>query len=172
MVRLYRLFCIFLLVPTLAGQVGSQKNKAAWDAFYAEQAKLRQRGKDALEREQARSKAHLCDHSGEGDRGGAGIADCLGTEVKTTEHDYLTYVQAIGALLRLHIPDDSDQKAPKRLLFDSAEESWQRYRDQACPSMATQWVDVTSPIANLDCHLQLTWNHMNELDLLYSDLWH
>ncbi len=172
MMRLYLLFCILLFVPSLEAQVGSEKNKSAWDAFHAEQAKLRQRGKEALEREQSRSKADLCERAGQGERGGTGIADCLATEVKTTELDYLAYVRTIGALLRLHTPDDTGPKTPKRLLFDAAEETWQRYRDQACPSMAMQWIDVQSSIANGDCHLRLTWNHMNELDSLYGDLWH
>jgi hypothetical protein len=167
-----RFCCIFLLIPTLAMEAGAQNNRSAWDVFQAEQAKIRQRGKDALERERSRSKAQLCEQEGKGERGGAGIAECLASELKSTDQDYLTYVRSIGALLRLHAPDEANEKTPNHISFDVAEESWQKYRDQGCAAMATQWVDVQSSIAKAGCHLQLTWNHMNELDSLYRDLWH
>jgi hypothetical protein len=167
-----RCCCILLLVPTLIGQAGSQNNKAAWDFFYAEQAKIRQRGTDAFERERSRSKAHLCERGSNSEQGGAGIAKCLADEARSTDQNYLTYVQSIGALLRLPTPDDAKAKAPQRLSFDAAENSWRKYRDQGCAAMATQWVDVQSSTANVDCHLRLTWNHMIELDSLYGDLWH
>ena len=38
--------------------------------------------------------------------------------------------------------------------------------------MATQWEGGDqAPVAYSDCRLKLTWNHMNELADLYSDLW-
>jgi uncharacterized protein YecT (DUF1311 family) len=59
------------------------------------------------------------------------------------------------------------------LPFDLAEESWQTHRDRSCTSMATQWEGGDQvPVAYSDCRLKLTWNHMNELADLYSDLWH
>ncbi len=163
---------IVLLLPMLAIQAGSQNDKAAWDAFHATQTKIRQRGTDALERERSRSRAHLCEEAGKGERGGAEIAECLAKEAKVTHEDYVTYVRSIGALLRLSSPGDSRGKRPKRLSFDAAEDSWQSYQTQVCESMSTQWADVQSSIAFADCRLRLTWNHMNELDSLYSDLWH
>lgn len=163
--------CIFLLIQTLAVQAGSQNDKAAWDAFHATQAKIRQQGADALERERSRSRAHLCDDAGKGERGGAGIAACLVNQAKVTHEDYLAYVRSIGGLLRLTAPGDSLERKPKRLSFDAAEDSWQKYQQQVCRSMSTQWIDVQASIAYTDCQLRLTWNHMNELDSLYSDLW-
>jgi hypothetical protein len=80
-------------------------------------------------------------------------------------------VRSIGALLRLRTSGDAPEE-PKRLSFDAAEDSWQKYQDRVCDSMATQWADVQSSIAYADCRLRVTWNHMNELDSLYSDLWH
>lgn len=158
-----------LVVPEAAPQTKAT-SKAGWDSFYAEQMKMRQSGTAALERERTRSKASLCEKAGT--EGGKAIADCLVAEATTTEQDYLTYVRAIGALLRLRTPDDADQKTAKRLPFDAAEEDWQKYRDQSCKSVSTQWIDVQSSISDADCRLRVTWNHMNELASLYSDLWH
>lgn len=156
-----------------AAQVPDAKseNSVGWDSFHAEQNKIRQRGTEALERERTRSKTDLCKTKEQ--EGGAAIASCLEAENRVTEQDYLTYVQAIGALLRLPTPDDADRKQPtKHLPFDEAEGAWRKYRDESCKSMATQWADVQSSVAYADCRLKLTWTHMNELDSLYSDLWH
>ena len=160
---------ISLTMPKLMAQTAST-SKARWDSFYTEQTKIRQSGTEALERERTRSKADLCEKAGT--EGGKAIADCLVAEFKTTEQDYLVYERAIGALLRLRAPGDSDQKVTKHLPFDAAEDNWQKYREQSCNSVSTQWVDVQSSISYADCHLKLTWNHMNELASLYSDLWH
>jgi hypothetical protein len=160
---------LLALVPEAVPQTKAA-SKASWDSFYAEQMKLRQSGTAALERERTRSKANLCEKAGV--EGGKAIVDCLVAETTITEKDYLTYVRAIGALLRLRTPDEADQKTPKRLPFDAAEEDWQKYRDQSCKSVSTQWIDVQSSISDADCRLKLTWNHMHELESLYSDLWH
>jgi uncharacterized protein YecT (DUF1311 family) len=165
-----RLCCVLLLASTLAVDAGAQNNAATGDAFHSEQARIRQRGTDALEHERSRSKADPCEHAGNGERGGAGIADCLMGEITTTDQNYRTYVRSIGALLRNDVPGGLNDKTSKRLTFDDAETTWLKYRDQACTSMATQWADVQSSIANVDCRLRLTRNHMNELDSMYSSL--
>jgi hypothetical protein len=167
-----RLCCIVLLLSIPGARADAQNNKAAWDAFYAKQTKIRQQGREALERQRTQSKGQLCDEAGKSEAGGIEIADCLNGELKSTNQDYLTYERAISELLQLPTPDEAGQKTPKRLSFDAAEESWQRYRDQTCTSMATQWADVQSSIAAGDCRLRLTWSHMHELDSLYGDLWH
>lgn len=142
-----------------------------WDAFHASQSRFRQQGTDALSKEQARSKSGLCVDSEKG--GNAAIAQCLDDQAKVTDHDYLLYVRSIGALLRLQAPGDLAPSRPKRLSFDLAEDAWREYRDQSCASMATQWDggDQAS-VAHANCRLTVTWNHMNELADLYSDLWH
>jgi hypothetical protein len=133
------------------------------------QTKYRQQGSQALSEEQTRSKASLCDKALPG--GNAKIADCLAKEEEITEHNYLTYIRSIGALLRLPV-DDSNAKI-KNIPFDLAEDDWHAYRDESCKSMATQWEGGDqAPVAYVDCRLKLTWNHMNELSELYGDLWH
>jgi uncharacterized protein YecT (DUF1311 family) len=170
------LFCVLICASTARGaQTASHgsRGSSAWDAFYAKQATIRQRGTEALKREQTRSKANLCATAEAG--GNAEIGACLVTEGKTTEEDYLTYVRSVGALLRLpeqkssvSRPSDTAQRLP----FDASEDAWRTYRDQSCTSMATQWEGGTqAPIAYANCRLTLTWNHMNELATLYSDLW-
>ncbi len=160
------LFWVLLSASTALAQSG----------FTTEQATIRQRGTEALTREQTRSKGDLCAKAETG--GNAAIGACLVTEGKATDQDYLVYIRSIGALLRLHAPDGSTSvpkptDTPQRLPFDEAEDSWRAYRDQSCTSMATQWEGGTqAPIAYANCRLTLPWNHMNELATLYPDLWH
>jgi uncharacterized protein YecT (DUF1311 family) len=134
------------------------------------QAQYREQGTEALAREQARIKANLCADAEKG--GNARIAQCLTDEAKVTEQDYLAYIRAIGGLRRLPAKPEKG-RSPQKLPFDRAEEAWQTYRDRSCTSMATQWDGGDqAPVAYSNCRLKLTWNHMNELADLYSDLWH
>lgn len=172
--RLKRSSCALLLVTCAQAQSGVRL-KAGNDsaqAAHTKQQTIRQRGTKALESEQDRSKAYLCANAETG--GNAAIGACLVAEGKTTEHDYLAYARSIGALLRLVLPETSRHKtAIERVPFDAGEDAWRNYRDQSCTSMATQWEggDQAS-VAYANCRLTLTWNHMNELAKLYSDLWH
>ena len=135
--------------------------------------RYRTQGKDALAKEQARSKANLCSDADTLKGGNTRIAQCLTDQGKETEQDYLAYIRAIGALLRLPSREVSAQLLQKKLPFDLAEKAWQMYRDKSCTSMATQWDGGDqAPVAYSDCRLKLTCNHMNELADLYSDLWH
>jgi hypothetical protein len=136
----------------------------------AARSRYRQQGTEALRKEQDRSKASLCNESREeGDN--ARIAQCLAEHGTVTEQDYIAYVGAIDALLRL-LDSESAQSPQKSLPFDSAELAWQAYRDRTCASMATQWEGSDqAPVAYNDCRLRLMWNHLNELADLYSDLW-
>lgn len=171
------LFCLFLYTSTAVAQSGTQTKavgSSAWDVFRARQSTIRQRGTEALTREQARSKADLCAKAEAG--GNAAIGACLLTEGKTTEQEYLAYIRSIGALLRLQPPSASAPKpseTSQHFPFDAAEDAWRTYREQSCTSTATQWEGGTlAPIAYANCRLTLTWDHMNELAALYSDLWH
>lgn len=127
-------------------------------------------GTDALAKERTRSKATLCVNT-EKD-GGTKVEQCLAEQDKTTEQNYLTYIRAIGALLRLP-PSVKSAHAPlKRIPFDSAEDTWQTYRKWSCRSASTQRQSIgQAPVEYDHCYLQLTWNHMNELAKLYSSLW-
>jgi uncharacterized protein YecT (DUF1311 family) len=172
---LKRLSCVLLFVGGVHAQTGVRTDsatKSEWDAFYAKQKTIRQRGTEVLESEQARSKADLCAKAESS--GNAAIGACLVAEGKTTDQNYLSYTRSIGALLRLPAPGVSAPKVSKQPIpFDAAENAWRSYRDQSCKSMATQWEGGDqAPIAYADCRLTLTWNHMNELANLYSDLWH
>lgn len=170
-------FCVLLCISTALAQTASQNSSAGIstrEVFAAKQATIRERGTEALTREQARSKTDLCVKAEAG--GNAAIGACLVAEGKTTEQEYLAYVRSIGALLRLPTSGSSETKpsnTPQHLPFDSAEETWRTYRDQSCTSMATQWEGGDqAPIAYANCRLTLTWNHMNELAALYAELWH
>jgi hypothetical protein len=169
-----KLFWGFVILNFFAFSPGTAQDKspskAAWQAFYVEKANIRQRGTTALERERTRSKADLCTKAGS--QSGKAISDCLDSEAKSTEQDYVIYVQAIGALLLLRAPGDEAQTTAEHLPFDAAEAAWLKYRDRSCESISRQWADVQSSISHGDCRLRLTWNHMNELAALYSDLWH
>jgi hypothetical protein len=91
---------------------------------------------------------------------------------KTTDQNYLTYIRAIGALLRLPPNANSAPTHPKKLPFDFAENAWQTYRAASCRSAATQSQnDYFDQVAYDHCYLKLTWNHMNQLAVLYSSLW-
>lgn len=149
--------------------------KASWKAFYAKQDLYRKRGSEAFKRELTRSRENLCAEAESG--GQAAIGFCLEKQYKITIQDYREYVRAIGALLRIE-PSSNDATAstrshPQRINFDKAEAAWQDYRELACRSMATQWAGGDqAPVAYINCKVTLTWNHMKELDSLYSDLWH
>ena len=146
-------------------------HRAKWNGSATAQAQYRKQGTEALAKERARSKANLCTEAEKG--GNAQIEQCLTDQAKETERNYRSYSRAIGALLRLPAEAEPAQSPQKRLPFDLAEEAWQAYRDRSCTSMATQWEGGDeAPVAYSDCHLKLTWNHMNELADLYSDLWH
>jgi hypothetical protein len=136
----------------------------------AARSRYRQQGTEALTKEQTRNRANLCTDAEKG--GNAQIGQCFADQGKITEQDYVAYIRAIGALLRLGSGTESAQLPQKRLPFDLAEEAWQQYRDKSCASMATQWEGGDqAPAAYSDCRLKLTWNHLNELADLYSDLW-
>lgn len=165
----WALFVMLIASAALAhGQKNGQIQPTAQGNSYARQSMLRRQGSETLSREQARSKQELCVEAEKG--GNAEIGRCLDEQFKTTERDYLTYVRTIGALLRL--PDGSASANHGRLPFDAAEDAWLKYRDASCASMATQWEGGDqAPVAYSDCRLKLTWNHLNELADLYSDMW-
>ena len=162
---------VLVAVGSCAGSAQSKPaDNEAWVSFYAEQTQIRQRGTEALERERSRTKVELCKKAES--QGGHAIAECLKVESGTSEQDYVIYAKAISDLLRLQTPGVSDRSVADGDAFDMAEVTWQKYRDQSCESVSRQWIDVQSSISFYDCQLKLTWNHMNELALLYSDLWH
>jgi uncharacterized protein YecT (DUF1311 family) len=163
-----------LLFASLAlAQDAPSGHRANRNGSDAAQSRYREQGADALAKEQARSNANLCADADTLKGGNARIGQCLADQCKRTEQDYLAYIRAIGALLRVPSGEGSAQSTQKKLPFDLAEDAWQAYRDKSCTSMATQWEGGDqAPVAYGDCRLKLVWNHMNELAGLYSDLWH
>jgi uncharacterized protein YecT (DUF1311 family) len=134
---------------------------------------LQKQRAEALSRERARSKADLCTHGADGSEPAVGY--CWLREGKTTDADYTAYVRSIGALLRL--PPESNRPTPlpagppQRLEFDTAEATWLIYRKQTCDAMTAQWEGGTlGRTAYPKCLVTVTWDHMNELEDLYSDL--
>jgi hypothetical protein len=168
----WALFVVLIASANFAQSTGGSGpvQPAGQGDSYARQSTPRRQGSEARSREQARSKQHLCAEAGEG--GNARIGQCLDEQFKTTQQDYVAYVRSIGGLLRLPPPDEPASTSHGKLPFDSAEDAWLKYRDASCTSMATQWQGNQSSVAYADCRLKLTWNHMNELADLYSDLWY
>lgn len=164
---------ILLCAPLALTQDTPTVHRANRNGSDAAQSRYRNQGADALAKEQARSKANLCADADTLKGGNALIAHCLADQDKRTLQDYLVYIRAIGALLRMSSRGESSQAPKKKLPFDLAEGDWQTYLEKSCTSMATQWEGGDQAlVAYSDCRLKLTWNHMNELADLYSDLWH
>jgi uncharacterized protein YecT (DUF1311 family) len=135
-------------------------------------AALRKQGDEALNRERARSKANLCAHALDGSD--PAVGNCWLREGRTTDADYTAYVRSIGAWLRLSLQANQQTPqggaAPQHLEFDTAEATWLNYRKQTCDAMTAQWEGGTlARTAYPKCLVTVTWNHMNELDDLYSD---
>jgi uncharacterized protein YecT (DUF1311 family) len=133
---------------------------------------LQKQGAEALNRERARSKANLCAHPGDGSD--PAVGNCWLREGRTTDADYTAYVRSIGAFLRLSQQANRTTPLPagppQHLEFDTAEATWLSYRKQACDAMTAQWEGGTlGRTAYPKCLVTVTWDHMNELDDLYSD---
>jgi uncharacterized protein YecT (DUF1311 family) len=134
---------------------------------------LEKQAGEVLKRERARSKADLCAHAGDGSD--PAIGNCWLREGSTTDADYTAYVRAIGGLLRLppraYKPTPLPAGPPQHLEFDTAEATWLSYRKQTCDAMTAQWEGGTLyRTAYPKCLVTVTWDHMNELDDLYSGL--
>ena len=130
---------------------------------------LQKRATEVLDRERARSKAHLCEGKDAGDGSDPAVGNCWLREFKTTDADYLTYIRAIGALLRNPYISHRAAGAPQHLDFDTAEATWHTYRDQTCTAIDAQWAGGTLGRTQVPkCRLTVTWDHMNELASLYA----
>ena len=147
--------------------------RAPDDSIGARIAALQKQCAEVLSRERARNKADLCTRGADGREPTIGY--CWVREGKTTDADYTAYVRAIGALLRM--PPGSSRPVPvlagrpQRLAFDTAEATWLNYRKQTCDAMSAQWEGGTiGRTAFPKCLVTVTWDHMNELADLYSDL--
>ena len=161
--------CLLLCVSIPALAQASAQSEA--DAKYAA---LMQSAKEAVSREQARSKVpDLC---AKADPSNLGQGLCFQRELKTTDADETTLVRAIGAGLRKaladHHPPDAQHFDPNHLEFDAAEVAWHTYRDQTCNyAINMQWIGGHNyQTADPSCMLTLTWNHMNELVSVYKGL--
>jgi uncharacterized protein YecT (DUF1311 family) len=153
--------------------LAQKPRQPADDPIGANIAALQKQRAEALRRERARSKADMCTSGADGVE--PAVAYCWLREGKTTDRNYATYVRAIGALLRLpprsNRPTPLPAGPPQRLGFDTAEATWLSYRKQTCDAMTVQWEGGTlGRTAYPKCLVTVTWDHMNELEDLYSDL--
>jgi uncharacterized protein YecT (DUF1311 family) len=159
----------YLFLPFLAQTQG----KPADDPVQAKITALKKQRTEALSRERARRNADLCARAGDGSE--PAVGNCWLREGKTTDADYTAYVRSIGALLRMSLQSNRPTPLPggplQHLEFDTVEATWLTYRKQACTAMTAQWEGGTlGRTAYPKCLVTVTWDHMNELDDLYSGL--
>ena len=164
--------CLFFCAAAcaVAQTKGQSPNGAAWETFYSKQANFRERGSKALEAENAREKSESCGKS----QSTLEANKCLALEWEITEKNYKEYAIAIGGLLRLDAPDNTEPVQPPSLgkRFDQAELLWNRYKEAQCDVSSDQYFGGSiRPSIFLTCKQELTRRHMHELEDLYKGLW-
>ena len=165
---LYLLLCTSIYAPAQNG--GHSQDSAEWKTFYTRQTSFRERGTRALEAENAREKSEICPNA----QSTVEINECLARELGVTEKNYEDYIRAIGGLLRLKAPDDTEPvQAPNQGKgLDEAESFWNRYREVQCRVSSDQYFGGTiRPSIFLSCKQDLTRRHIHELESLYKELW-
>jgi len=157
----------------ICGQTASRpEQRPEWKAFYASQETYRSRGTEALNAENALEKKDECKHA----VSTLQIGQCGSRLLDSTQQNYINYVRAIGALLRLDppgakTPDEASMPDAGRA-FDAAEALWIKYRDAQCESGGNlYWGGTMRPGAILGCRIKLTQRHIQDLAEIYADLW-
>jgi uncharacterized protein YecT (DUF1311 family) len=148
------------------------EERPEWKAFYASQKSYRARGTEALAAESALEKKDECKNAMTTFETG----ECGSRLFDSTQRNYVSYVRAIGALLRLDTPDGKspgqESMPDAGRAFDAAEALWIRYRDSQCESGGNlYWGGTMRPGAILDCRIRLTQRHIQDLAEIYADLW-
>lgn len=174
-------FVAFVFSEMVCGQTARHpEERPEWKAFYAKQAALRHRGTEVLRAEDALEGVNAC--KGAGDK--AALDACARREFESTQRNYVDYVRAIGALLRLSTPaNEAPPPVPATPTngaqpdagrsFDVAEALWAKYRQSQCTALGDYyWGGDIVGGAVLDCRTQLTRRHIHDLADLYADLWH
>jgi uncharacterized protein YecT (DUF1311 family) len=149
-----------------------REERPEWKAFYASQKSYRGRGTAALAAESALEKKDECKSA----MTTYDIGECGSRLFDSTQQNYVSYVRAIGALLRLHTPDEKspgEESMPDAgRAFDAAEALWIKYRDSQCESGGNlYWGGTMRPGAILGCRIRLTQRHIQDLAEIYADLW-
>jgi len=148
------------------------EQRPEWKAFYASQKTYRSRGTEALAAENALEKQDECKDA----VSTLQIGQCESRLFESTQRNYINYVRAIGALLRLDppgakTPDEAAMPDAGRA-FDAAEALWIKYRDSQCESGGNlYWGGTMRPGAILGCRIKLTQRHIQDLAEIYADLW-
>ncbi len=159
-------------------QTEKADRKAREEEFWAKRNLFRKQAKAALDREMAREKAVCQEPMTTYDQN-----VCLRKEIETTNANYQDYLSALRSLLGLKGPWGpppsgptgkplSEEETVKQ--FDEVETLWQKYHKSQASAVYDDYRGGTiAPIMAGICDLQLTRNHMRELDSIYDPmLWH
>ncbi len=176
-----QLFSLLALTASIAwassarvyGQAAARPaERPEWKAFYASQKTYRSRGTEALAAENVLEKKDECKDA----VSTLQIGQCESRLFDSTQQNYISYVRAIGALLRLDppgakTPDEASMPDAGRA-FDAAEALWIKYRDAQCESGGNlYWGGTMRPGVILGCRIKLTQRHIQDLAEIYADLW-
>lgn len=147
------------------------EERPEWKAFYASQKLYQDRGTEALTAEATLEKKDKCKDAVTT----LDISECESRLFDSTKRNYLAYVRAIGALLRLAEPgavSEKDLPPNAGAAFDATEALWIKYRDSECESGGNiYWGGTMRPVAILGCEVMLTQQHIHDLQKIYTDLW-
>ena len=147
-----------------------EKGSTATSSYQTKRAAIQTVGANYLQAENDHEKAPYC---GEKAESSAEKRICAAVDFQTTHKNYTAYKKAIAALLKLRDPENPDvSNQPNQAeTFERSERLWLRYREVQCRTVADAFYGGTiQPQILSSCKQDLTRNHLNELDDLYSDL--
>ncbi len=150
-----RKLLLLLLTASTSAQTGDT-NKA-----------LSARALGYLHAEQANKQADRCNTPAAA-ANTAASTECINAEYQKTQANYLGFVRALGALLRLDDAGHRPKGTTQRISFDEAESAWLVYRDKTC-DWGAKGYSTWGPAVITSCRLTLTENHMAELRNAYGD---
>jgi uncharacterized protein YecT (DUF1311 family) len=178
------LFCVcsavIALSTTKPALIAQQKEltpqQKAYRDYEARRSILQAQGKQILDAEAAREKAGDCPDA----QTDEDFNSCFGKQV-TIADQHLASFESVIRGLQAPTPGDSENGStgiagpvltPAQFLteFDQLEESWRRYRGQACTAAFHQFEGGTGgPSFEMQCKLQLTRDHIRELNMIYGE---
>jgi uncharacterized protein YecT (DUF1311 family) len=120
-----------------------------------------------LHAEGANKKADRC-NTAKAAESTASATECIGNEYEKTRANYVGFVRALGALLRLDDDGHRPKGTPQRISFDQAESAWLVYLDKTC-DWGAKGYSTWGPAVVTSCQITLTENHMAELRKAYAD---
>jgi uncharacterized protein YecT (DUF1311 family) len=161
-----------------AGQRPLTPEQQAYRQWDARHQQLKDQGKQIFDAEMAREKAGDCPDANTTDD----FNTCYGKQLDATEASLKSFEATIHGLLEPPPKMPGERAAPPPSAggiptaaqdiaeFESVEQSWRAYRDQACAAAFHQFQGGTgAPSFELECRLQLTRDHMRELKMIYGE---